>query len=175
MNFEQVPADIDETPHQGELPEDYVLRMALEKAYAAEATLESPHVPVLGADTCVVVDGVILGKPVDREHAIAMLGRLSDTTHVVLSAVAVVGGGREATELSVTEVQFRKLNQSEIAAYWDKGEPEGKAGAYAIQGMGALFIEQINGSYSGVMGLPLFETGRLLELFGYSLLQKVFH
>lgn len=175
MTFEQVPADIDETPLNGEPPEDYVLRMALEKAHAAAATLDTPHVPVLGADTSVVVDGVILGKPEDRDHAVSMLTRLSDTSHRVLSAVAIVGGGREATELSVTDVQFRKLSSSEIAAYWDKGEPEGKAGAYAIQGLGALFIENIQGSYSGVMGLPLFETGRLLESFGYSLLQKVYH
>jgi len=175
MNYEQIPADIDETPGQGENPRDYVLRMALEKARAAEKRLDGEHVPVLGADTSVVVDGMILGKPDDEAGAAKMLRRLSATTHKVISAVAVVGGGREATEVSVTTVKFRKITEAEITAYWASGESADKAGGYAIQGLGAVFIESIQGSYSGVMGLPLFETSCLLESFGYSLLNKVVH
>jgi len=175
MNFEQVPADIDETPRQGEAPRDYVVRMALEKAHAASRRLDGEHVPVLGADTSVVIDGDILGKPEDQQHAAEMLRRLSDNVHKVMSGVAVVGGGREASEVSVTEVKFRQLSDAEIAGYWATGEPQDKAGGYAIQGVAAAFIEQIRGSYSGVMGLPLFETSRLLELFGYALLKRVVH
>jgi septum formation protein len=117
--------------------------------------------PVLGADTVVVVDGLILGKPEDPQDAAAMLRRLSGRTHGVLSAVAVVGR-EERTALNASEVSFREISDSEIRAYWNTGEPADKAGGYAIQGLGALFVSGLRGSYSGVMGLPLYETAELL-------------
>lgn len=175
INFEVVPADIDETVRSGEEPVEYALRMALEKARVAAVKTESRSIPVLGADTTVVVDGNILGKPESKQEAIAMLRTLSDTTHEVFSAVALVGGGSELTDISRTEVKFRRLSNAELEAYWALGESADKAGGYGIQGYAALFIEQITGSYSGVMGLPLFETGRLLERFGCRLLGKVVH
>ncbi len=175
MSFEQVPADIDESIQAGEKPEDYVLRMALEKARVAASKLDSRNVPVLGADTAVVVDGQILGKPDSKEDAFAMLRKLSNNTHEVLSAIALVGGDDELFDLNCTKVSFRRISDAEMTAYWALGESSDKAGAYAIQGYAALFIEQISGSYSGVMGLPLFETGRLLESFGYRLLGKAVH
>jgi len=175
MTYEQVPANIDEEPLGGESPDVYVLRMALEKARAAATRLDQKQAPVLGADTAVVIDGEILGKPSDQEHGAQMLRRLSSNTHQVMSAVAIVGGDRELTEISVTEVSFRALSDDEIAAYWATGEPADKAGGYGIQGLAAMFIDRIQGSYSGVMGLPLFETTRLLNNFGYSLLARVVH
>ncbi len=175
MNFEQVPADIDETVNGGEGAEAYVLRMAIEKAQVAAARLDQNSVPVLGADTTVVIDGQILGKPKDQADAAAMLRQLSDSTHCVMSSVAIVGGGKEFVELSKTDVKFRRITDAEIRAYWSTMEPLDKAGGYAIQGRGSMFVESIRGSYSGVMGLPLFETSRLLENFGYSLLARVVH
>ncbi len=175
MNFEAIPADIDETVRSGEQPADYVVRMALEKARAIARKLDSSRVPVLGSDTSVVIHGRVLGKPESAEDAAAMLRELSDTTHEVLSAVALVGGDVELTELSRTEVRFRSISDAEIERYWSLGESGDKAGGYAIQGYAACFVEHISGSYSGVMGLPLFETARLLENFGYQLLGKVVH
>ncbi len=163
-----VAVDIDETPRPGEAPAEYVLRLALAKARAGHAL--RPERPVLGADTAVVVDDVILGKPTDRADAIAMLGRLAGREHRVLTAVALVGE-REETRLSVSHVRFRALAAGEADAYWATGEPADKAGGYAVQGRGALFVESLTGSYSGVMGLPLFETGELLRRAGISPLQ----
>jgi septum formation protein len=120
---------------------------------------------VLGADTAVVVGGEVLGKPGNREEGIAMLRRLSGVTHHVYSGVALVGDD-EATRLSVSAVSFRSLTLEECQAYWRTGEPADKAGAYAIQGRGAVFISRLEGSYSGVMGLPLFESAELLREFG---------
>jgi septum formation protein len=111
----------------------------------------------------------MLGKPADRAAALSMLGRLSGRSHDVFTAVAVIGGEREVAALSRSRVTFRALEPAEIEAYWQTGEPAGKAGSYAIQGLGAVFVEELHGSYSGVMGLPLFETGRLLTGFGYRL------
>ncbi|PLX62195.1 Maf family protein [Sedimenticola selenatireducens] len=157
---------IDETPLPGEAPSEYVIRMALEKARAGrQATNQKPPMPVLGADTAVVVNRRILGKPRDRDDAIAMLELLSDTTHKVLTGVALIDQ-REETRLSVSKVSFRPIQPQEAAAYWDSNEPADKAGGYAIQGMGALFISRLEGSFSGVMGLPLFETGELLQRAG---------
>ncbi len=168
VQFVQQVAEIDETPRDNESPQAYVTRLALEKARAVHARLGDDGIPVLGADTAVVVDEDILGKPRDRAHAAEMLRKLSGREHRVLSAVALVGK-HEASALSESRVRFRPLDEDEIAAYWRTGEPEGKAGGYAVQGIGAIFIERLQGSYSGVMGLPLYETARLLQEFGIRL------
>jgi len=159
-----VGADIDETAHAGESPRDYVLRMARQKALKVRELGE--RLPVLAADTTVVLDDVIYGKPRDRADGIAMLGRLSARTHGVLTAVAVADARGVDLRLSVSTVRFRGLTPEECAAYWDTGEPCDKAGGYAVQGAAAVFIESLSGSYSGVMGLPLFETAELLHAAG---------
>ncbi len=166
--FDQRVAEIDESPRDNESADAYVLRLALEKARAVHARLGDDGPLVLGADTAVVVDDVILGKPRDEAHAAAMLRQLAGREHRVLSAVALVGC-REAGRISESRVRFRPLTDEEIAAYWRSGEPADKAGGYAIQGLGAVFIEQLHGSYSGVMGLPVFETAQLLKEFGIEL------
>jgi len=157
-------ADIDETVRAGEAPADYVVRMACAKARTVRA--RSPGLPVLAADTTVVVDGLILAKPRDRADGLAMLGRLSGRSHQVLTAVALAAASGITFRLSASEVRMRAVTPEECAAYWETGEPRDKAGGYAIQGRGALFIEHLNGSYSGVMGLPLYETGQLLAAAG---------
>lgn len=164
------PAEVDEAIRPGEVADAYVTRLALEKSRAALRTLEAADAPVLAADTAVVVDDLILGKPRDAADAMRMLNLLSGRGHEVLTSVAVCDSARESVVVNRTDVRFRSLEPDEIAAYWQSGEPAGKAGGYAIQGMGAIFIEEIRGSYSGVMGLPLFETARLLRDFGYRLL-----
>lgn len=170
--FKVVAQNAPEDHQAGESLEFFVQRLALEKALAGLAGLEDKNnCPVLGADTVVVVDDEWLGKPADKADAMAMLQRLSGRTHRVLSAVAVVGCDnlgqyREEVRFSESEVTFRPISADECAAYWGTGEPVGKAGAYAIQGLAAIYIERIEGSYSGVMGLPLFETGELLQQFG---------
>ena len=171
VSFELLVTDIDESLRSDEPADAYVRRMAMDKARAALGQMTARRAPVLGADTTVVVDRHILGKPADREAAAEMLRRLSGGNHEVLTAVAVVDGAgdeaREAVAVSRTIVTFRSLNDAEIDGYWATGEPRDKAGGYAIQGLGAVFIEAIHGSYSGVMGLPLFETAHLLNGFGY--------
>ena len=161
--FEATPADIDETPLQGELPEDYVMRMAQEKARAVHQL--HPKDWVLGSDTSVILSDKILGKPENRDDGIAMLSALSGNTHRVLTSVSLVGSD-EYHALSESQVTFRHLDQGEIEAYWKTGEPADKAGAYAVQGQAAVFISRINGSFSGIMGLPLFETAQLLAQAG---------
>lgn len=159
----------DESRREHEAPEVFVLRLALAKARAGLARVaeeERPTLPVLGADTVVVLDDQVLGKPTNFEDGMSMLQLLSGATHRVLTAVALVDGEREATRLSVSQVRFREIEPREREAYWATGEPHDKAGGYAIQGRGAVFIEQLEGSYSGVMGLPLFETAALLAEFG---------
>jgi septum formation protein len=166
----QRAADFDETPVPDELPNDYVLRIARAKAEAGWARLAQRRLmrfPVLSADTTVALDASILGKPADREQAMAFLRRLSGRTHQVHSAVAVKFDNQIEMSLSTTEVQFRNVEEEEIRQYVTSGEPQDKAGAYAIQGRGAVFVSAISGSYSGVMGLPLYETSRLLAKFGY--------
>jgi septum formation protein len=169
------PVDIDELPKQREEPLAYVVRIAAEKAAACLAELE-PSLPILAADTSVVVDGQILGKPENKEHAIAMLNLLSGNIHRVYSAVSVRESGmkndsRHMQAVSMTDVTFRTISQKEIQAYWQTGEPEGKAGAYAIQGLGGIFVASIRGSYSGVVGLPLFETAELLSKQGIKVIR----
>jgi septum formation protein len=163
LAFRVVPADLDEAVLPGEPPADYVLRVARDKAAAVWA-LTGGALPVLAADTTVVLDGCILGKPADRAEAIAMLGRLSDRTHEVFSAVAVQAGPRRVEDrVNVTRVTFAPLEQGWIEAYCDSGEPMDKAGAYGVQGAAAARIVRIEGSFSGVMGLPLYETYQLLR------------
>ena len=166
LDFEVLPADIPEEPGPAEAPADYALRMAREKALAAQALAPRP-LPVLGADTDVVLDGRILGKPRDRAHALELLAALADREHEVYSAVALVQGERVATRLSVTRVRFGTVTPAAAAAYWDSGEPADKAGGYGIQGLGAQFVREIQGSYSGVVGLPLYETVNLLAGIGW--------
>jgi len=167
VRFQVLPVDVHEAPDSGESAQDYVRRVALDKARAGAACPQrSLDLPVLGSDTEVVVDGEVQGKPRDAEHGLAMLARLSGRSHQVLSAVALVRGGREEVVLSASTVHFRPLAEAEIRAYWTTGEPADKAGGYAIQGRAAVFVERLEGSFSGVMGLPLYETARLLKQFG---------
>lgn len=157
-------ADVDEVREPGQSPQDYALSTALKKARAVAA--RRPGALVLGADTDVVLDDEILGKPRDRDHAVATLQRLAGRTHQVISAVALVQDAREATCLTVTTVEFGPIKSAQAIAYWETGEPADKAGGYAIQGLAARFVRRIEGSYSGVVGLPLFETAELLAEFG---------
>lgn len=165
LHFDVRPADILEQPQPAESAADYARRMALEKARAAQQKINT-SLPVLGADTDVVLDGDILGKPRDRDDALGILARLSDREHEVYSAVAMVQGARAEVMLSVTLVRFGLITPEAAARYWATGEPADKAGAYGIQGLGAQFVKGVNGSYSGVVGLPLFETTELLLRFG---------
>jgi septum formation protein len=158
--FDVLAVAVDERALPGELAADHVCRLALAKARAGAGQL--PDACVVGADTVVVVEGDILGKPRDAQDAAAMLRRLSGRTHVVLSGVACVHGATHQVRLSESHVSFRPLSAGEIAAYCATGEPLDKAGAYAIQGRAAAFIRHLEGSYSGVMGLPLYETAELL-------------
>ena len=159
---------IDETPTAGEPPPELALRLALGKARAALAERGEPV--ILGADTVVSLDGELFGKPASEEEAMYMLSRLSGRVHAVHTAVAVLAGGRELTAVSASDVRFREIAPGEARAYWATGEPEGKAGAYAIQGRGGVFVEELSGSYTGVMGLPVFETAALLARAGIEVL-----
>lgn len=152
-----IDGDTDERRQPGESPKDYVARVAKEKARLGWTRLPAGEQrPVLAADTAVVLGDRTLGKPSDRESARDMLRALSGRAHRVLTAVALIADGRESSDLSESRVTFRALTESEIDAYWATGEPHDKAGAYAIQGHAALFVTELHGSYSGVMGLPLF-------------------
>lgn len=162
------PVDIDETPWPHESPLVYAERVASEKSAACRA-LRRDDLPVLAADTCVVCEGRILGKPKDKIAALDMLSQLSGRTHQVYSAVSL-RGSRHWQAVSVSEVRFRVVRPEEMEAYWQTGEPGDKAGAYAIQGLASIFIEAITGSFSGVMGLPLFETAQLLAKQGIHVL-----
>lgn len=161
--FTVVRAEVDESPLPAEDPQRYVRRIALAKAKAGSRAAKSDHIPIIGADTAVILEGKILGKPGTAGNAERMLRRLSDRTHDVLSGVAVMLGGQSWVELQTSQVTFKALQDDEIQAYCRTGEPLDKAGAYAIQGLGAGFVSHLNGSYSGVMGLPLFETCALLQ------------
>ena len=169
-----LPSDVDESVLAGEPPETYVLRLAHEKALACRTTLlreGKPLLPIVAADTTVCVDGVILGKPENEQDACDMLKRLSGRCHEVHTAVAVATADAIETALSTTEVEMAALADADIRAYVASGEPRDKAGAYGIQGMAGIFIRSISGSYSGVMGLPVFETAQLLKNAGIELLK----
>lgn len=156
------PGNVDESQVPGETPRDYVLRLARAKAERKSRDPAAGGLPVLGADTAVILDGVILGKPVDGADARRMLSLLAGRQHEVLSAVALAYRDRCEARLSVSQVRFASLSTTDIDRYVASGEPFGKAGGYAIQGLAAAFIEHLAGSYSGVMGLPLYETSLLL-------------
>lgn len=161
---------IDESPAPAEVPRDYVQRLAQRKAEALWDELPaSSRRPVLGADTAVVLGEQILGKPRDAVEHAQMLQQLSARTHEVHTAVALRYDNGVALRVSVSQVTFRALQSAEIASYWHSAEPADKAGGYAIQGLGALFVEHMSGSYSGIVGLPLYETSELLQLIGWSL------
>ena len=166
VTFEKLSVETDETVLAGELPAAYVQRVAIAKAQAGLAVVKQQGLkplPVLGADTAVIIADQIMGKPRDRDHVLAMLGQLSGKTHRVMSAICLCYQQHQELALSITEVSFREITAAELEQYWLSGEPLGKAGAYAIQGLGAVFVEKINGSYSAVVGLPLLETQQLLQ------------
>ena len=166
VDFAVVDVDLDESVRPDEAPTDYVARLAVAKADAGRRAAPSPG-PVLAADTTVVVDGTILGKPRDRADGLAMLARLSGRCHRVLTGVALRAPEGTAASVTVTtEVYFRSLSVREREAYWASGEPSDKAGGYAIQGLGGALIARIDGSYSNVVGLPLAETLALLAAAG---------
>ena len=170
VQFSTVVVDLDETPFDDETPRDYVIRVASEKARYAGHHLAPAGAIVLAADTAVVLEQELFGKPRDRQDALVMLDRLSGREHCVLTAVAVHFRDQVRVVVSESLVEFRNITSAEAEAYWDTGEPSDKAGAYAIQGLGAIFVKHLHGSYSGVMGLPLFETAGLLTGVGVNAL-----
>ena len=163
-----IPADVDETTAEGERAVDYVRRLSLAKARAVAA--DHPGHWVVGSDTAVILDEAILGKPANRDQGIDMLRRLGGRSHQVLTGVALVNG-EEHYRLSRSVIRFRPVSAAEAAAYWETGEPADKAGGYAIQGRAACFVEHLSGSFSGVMGLPLFELDEVLRAVGFDTLQ----
>lgn len=164
--FELLSITLDETPLPAERPEAYVQRLAREKALAGWAAVGDDSVAVLGADTTVVIDERILGKPADRAEGLLMLESLSDREHHVLTAVALATRRACEVRLVTSRVRFRGIERAEAEAYWASGEPCDKAGGYAIQGWGAVFVAELRGSYSAVVGLPLCETAQLLDQAG---------
>ena len=171
FSISKIASDIDETPHENELALAYTERMAWQKSEQALALFVAAHgtepeLPVLTADTSVAIDGLILGKPDNHAHAVAMLRMLSGRSHQVISSVVVWHQGQRTQTTQTSEVTFRPLTDTEIQTYVDSGEADDKAGAYGIQGAAAVFIEHLSGSFSGVMGLPLFETSALLKTCG---------
>lgn len=180
--FEVLPADIDETPMYQENAEDYVVRMAIEKASAAalkyrqQADFDMSAI-FIASDTSVVIDGRILGKPASLEDSLSMLRLLSGRSHKVITSLCFSNLQHEhvATKLVVSDVLFREISNVEIEQYWKTGEPQDKAGSYAVQGLGAVFVRSISGSYSAVVGLPLYETAQLLAQFGIHSLEEMSH
>lgn len=168
IKYQVQAVDIDESHQHNESAIDLVKRLALEKSLA----VKGQQLPVLGSDTLGLIDDGILVKPSDLSHAIVMLSSMSGRWHEILSAVAITHKNNSNVLVNSSRVLFRPLSKAEITAYWHTGEPQDKAGAYAIQGLGANFIEKIEGSYSGIMGLPLFETSKLLEQVGISVIPK---
>lgn len=171
VRFVVAAEDIDERQRPAEQAVDYVGRLALEKAQAGYRRSET-ELPVLGADTVVLCQGEIFSKPANADEAIAMLQALSGATHEVFSGVAIVNAHKSELVVSKTSVTFRTISPQDCLKYWQTGEPEGKAGAYAIQGFGATFVAHLEGSYSGVVGLPLLETQQLLEKFNIPIWQQ---
>ena len=168
LNFSHEGVAIDESALPGEVAPDTVLRLAASKARAAYDS-GNYEMPVLGADTLVILDDRVFGKPRSKEEALNMLASLSGRRHQVLTGVVLMANGELRTADSLTEVQFREIHPDEAEAYWQSGEPAGKAGAYAVQGLGGIFVSAINGSYTGVVGLPVFETANLLRRAGIEL------
>jgi septum formation protein len=165
IEFGILPVSVDETVQADEAPAEYVQRLAVAKARAGWQLVQQgafPVLPVLGADTSVVLDQQILGKPEDRAHGLAMLESLAGRSHRVMTAICMCYQQHQLQALNITEVRFRPISRPELLAYWDTGEPLGKAGGYAIQGRAAVFVESIKGSYSSVVGLPLQETYQML-------------
>jgi septum formation protein len=172
VSFQLLSVDVDESVAPAEAPFAYVSRLAEAKADAGRRRSlagGSPARPVLAADTAVVIDGEILGKPVDCDDELRMLRLLSGRTHEVLTAVALATTNELASVVSRSEVRFRAVSALEARDYWNTGEPRDKAGGYAIQGHGAVFVADLHGSYSGVMGLPLYETAELLRRAGVAM------
>jgi len=170
VSFIVVPQFIEEKHRPNEPPEKFVARLAEEKAGDGLSRLDHDDIPVLGADTVVVLNKEILGKPDNKDQAIDMLLSLSGQTHQVMTAVALKNQQLSNVMVSISEVSFSKLSREMCENYWQTGEPADKAGSYAIQGKGAVFINNISGSYSNVMGLPIYETANLLKEFGIPLL-----
>jgi len=166
-----VSIDVEECAAPDEPPLAYVCRLAADKA-AAGVAQAADNLAVLGSDTVVVCDGLLLEKPENREHAVAMLQQLSGRRHQVITAVCVANTARSETIYSLTEVEFREISVAEAESYWKSGEPADKAGGYAIQGLGAVFVKNMSGSYTGVVGLPLYETQLLLNRFSVPMWQK---
>lgn len=169
LEFSVKPVEVDEDRLALETPEQMVLRLAVAKANAADVDASCL---VIGSDTVVVLGDEVLCKPRDRDEAVAMLLSLSDRRHRVLTGVALRGPAGVQTAVSATDVYFREISRDEALAYWHSGEPRDKAGAYGIQGLGGAFVESIKGSYSGVVGLPVFETVRLLQDAGIDVFKK---
>ena len=170
VEFQVHPVDMDESMRPGEGVLEHVQRLAIEKARLGyqQVSARGTDPAVLAADTVVEVDGEVLGKPADNRQAAAFLARLSAKKHKVHTAVALVTGNNEFTAVSSSEVEFAELSENQISAYVETGEPLDKAGAYAIQGLAAQFIVKLTGSYSGVMGLPLYETAKIFSACGVS-------
>lgn len=164
LEFSWAGEDLDESRRDGEAAADYVSRLAREKAAAARA--RRPECAILGSDTTVVQDGRVFGKPGSRAEGLAMLAALSGRTHEVLTGVALLFGERERVIVVESCVRFREIGADEAAAYWASGEPRDKAGGYAIQGLGGVFVSRLEGSCSGVVGLPVCETATLLREIG---------
>jgi len=167
LEFKRINAPIEEVALPNETPDSFVLRMAIEKALSGFNKVAGKRIWVIGSDTAVVLNARVFGKPKNTVDSLSMLGKLSGQTHEVLSAIAVVYDGEVFSTLNKTKVQFKSLSETEMLAYIESGEPLDKAGSYAIQGLGAKFIQSIEGSYSAVMGLPLFELNQLLVESGY--------
>jgi septum formation protein len=163
IRFIKCPADIDESVLPGEKPDKYVRRMA--EAKAKKIANQKKHKTVLGADTIVLIDGRILGKPKNREQALRYITLLSNRTHSVLTSVALARGDQCKSIVARAEVTFRKISKREAILYWETGEPRDKAGGYGIQGVGGIFIDRIEGGHGTVIGLPVLETEKLLRLF----------
>ncbi|WP_455365282.1 Maf family protein [Kaarinaea lacus] len=180
IRYQALDVEIDESPRPGETPREFVVRVASEKACAGWQMVAEQAIPVVGADTCIVLDQQIIGKPENREQCIDLLKSYSGRAHQVITGVAIVGSDcdRHGVErlqhvrVSESTLTFRHLSTDECEQYWQTGEPVGKAGGYAIQGKAAVFIEKLEGSYSGVMGLPLFEFAELISLFGIQIFNK---
>lgn len=168
IHCEIIPADVDETPLPHELPTDYVVRLARQKAEAGlqHALVQAKAMPVIAADTTVELNGKVLGKPLDDADASQMLQSLSGSIHQVHTAVSLAWQGNIEVILSSTQVEMMRLNAAQIYAYLRSGESRDKAGSYGIQGLAGAWIKQIQGSYTGVMGLPIYETASLLRAHG---------